>query len=472
MKSEKKRVIVIIVVLIVAAALVFIGNIKERRNIKPKEASDIVVEQNIKNIYETEMTEEQLQSTEDSAKEPESNNYVMQCMEEYLTDVPEINSYFALKDINGDGVEELLYRRDEDYVSYLTVLGYMQGQLYVILDLEYQQYGSDIVLCNGNELALVEMLGDAQMVSYYRMIGARYEVKTIREETDYDGAEVLFYYYMDGEECGKDEFDYYDVSTSDWLDFNGQNPENHYVKSVEKFIFHENTVEGRNSVFENQFCFSEHDTAVLKNLIGIIGYMENEGIYTTGGELSPQEWSDEAKLEFMDYLIASGLADDYIVTSLVNIENSNQPELNVLLQDNEDSDIVDNSYYAMGIDEMNCILQNVLGVRVDGRLNTDLAKYYNEYYIFRVGQFIDWIPYSEFEEQTIQPVKDELYAVYAETGIGVLDDENIEIPCGLEGNDIRHFRNVYMKKNTDSVCAGVEITGWSVEDTMELPYNE
>lgn len=472
MKSEKKRFIVIIIVLIVAAALVFIGNIKEQRNIKPKEASDITVEQDVKNIYETEMTEEQLQSTDDSTKESESNNYVMQCMEEYLTDVPEINSYFALKDINSDGVEELLYRRDEDYVSYLTVLGYMQGQLYVILDLEYQQYSSDIALCNGNELALVEALSDGQMISYYHMNGTGYEMKTINKEIDYEEDEI-YRYFIDGEECSEDDFSYYDVSTSDWMDFNGQYPENRYVKSVEKFIFHENTEEGRKSAFEDQFCFAEYDKAVLKNLIGIIGYMENEGQYTTGTEMSPQEWSDEAKLEFMDCLIASGLVNDYISTSFVSTERLNEPELNVLLQDNENSYMVDFSYYAMGVDDMNCILENVLGVRVDGQLSTELAKYYNDYYIFRVGQFIDWIPYSEITDEPVTSENGQNYIVHAETGIGLFDyDENAEIPFGLEGNDIRHFRDVYMKKNKESICATVRIMGWSADDPFELQYSE
>lgn len=473
---KKRQIIIMAIVLLSALGMVFITEQKKQKT-DDEQKTYIFAELDTQNVNadEKEMenqvtntekkTEEKTEeNTEENAEDDaEDDARALQCMEEYLEKLEEKDTYFALKDVNRDGVDELLYRHDEDYVSYLTVLGYMQGQLYAILNLEYAQYSSEIALCNGNELTLVQSLSDAQTVSYYRMNGIEYDLKTINVEADYE-EDIFYNYFIDGEECSREEFNYYNVNVSDWLNFNGQYPEERYVKSVERFIFHENTEEGRKSIFENQICFSEYDTAVLKNLIGIIGYMENEGQYTTGSEMSPQEWSDEAKLEFMDYLIASGLIDDCIVTSYIDTEQLEQQELNLLF---------DYSYYAMCVDDMNCILENVIGVRVDGQLNTKLAIYYNGYYIFCVGQFVEWIPYSEIVDEPVLSENVQNYIVYAETGIGLLDDnENTEIPYTLEGNDIRHFRDVYVKKNNGSVCATIQITGWSEDTPVEFPYNE
>lgn len=386
-------------------------------------------------------------------------------MNEYVAGLPSEDAYYAVKDINMDGVDELIYRRNQDYVSYLTVFEYVSGNMQTILELEYEQYSGELALCNGNELTLIENMDDLHTVSYYKITDGGYQKIEIQQEINYEENSSTF--LLNGKDCSTEQFNYYNVTNDDWINFNHKYPEERYVKSVEKLIFYENTEQGRKRGFENQLCFSGYDEALLKNLIGIIGYMENEGIYTTGSEVSPQDWSDEAKLEFMDYLIGSGLADDSLVISLADISCLNQLNLDILQSD------VDYTYYAMRVNDMNNVLENVIGVNVNTQISTELAQYYEGYFIFKVGQFIDWIPYSEFDEETIQSVNNEQYTVYAETGIGVFDyNESIEIPCELEGNDIRHFRNVYMEKNTDSVCTGVEIIEWSAENTVEIPMND
>ena len=210
---------------------------------------------------------------------------------------------------------------------------------------------------------------------------------------------------------------------------------------------------------------------MLKNLIGIIGYMEREGKYTTGTETSPQDWSDEAKLEFIDDLIASNLIDDDIVISYVDDEHVKEVEWRLLPYDNEEINAVDHSYFAIHEDDMNQILENVLGVRVDSQINTEFAIYDNGYYIFRTGQFVDWIPYAEMYDEPVLSADLKSGMVYAETGIGVFDyDENTQIPCTIEGDDIRYFKDVYLQKNKESVCAAVKITGWSEDEVFEQTY--
>lgn len=396
----------------------------------------------------------------------QDSEQISKCMEEYVSELPMEDAYFAVKDINADGIDELLYCRNQEYVSYLTVLMYVNGNMETVLELEYQQYNGDLALCNGNVLTLIEHMADTQTVSYYEMIGESYKKTVVQEETGCNQNNGI-YLSLNGEECSQEEFDYYNVVNNDWLGFNKYYTGNRYIQSTEKFVFHENTERGRKAVFDNQFCFSEYDKEVLKNLMGIIGYIQNEGIYTTGSELSPQEWSDQAKLEFMDYLMGSGLVDDNLVTSYVDVSCLNQAELDILQYDDSFT------YYAMRVDDMNYVLENVIGMKVDTEMNTELVKYFDGYYIFKVGQFIDWIPYSEFEDEAIQAIGDTCYNIYAETGIGVAEyDESAEPAYELEGNDIRHFRNMYMEKNADSVCAGVQVVEWDAGNIIGLSEND
>ena len=77
---------------------------------------------------------------------------ISKCMNEYVAGLPSEDAYYAVKDINMDGVDELIYRRNQDYVSYLTVFEYVSGNMQTILELEYEQYSGELALCNGNEL--------------------------------------------------------------------------------------------------------------------------------------------------------------------------------------------------------------------------------------------------------------------------------------------------------------------------------
>ena len=473
---KKKQIMIIAVVLISASVIAWMT---EPQKTEDRQKADVIAEQDTQNVDADEKeTEKQITATEENRPEDTEENIeaetetdagALQCMEEYLADKEEQGGYFALKDVDADGSEELLYRYDEMGISYLTVLDYIEGQLYRALDLEYAENTSAIALCNETDLTLIETISDTKAVSYYTMRGLEHDQKTISMETVYE-EDISYNYFIDGEACSKEQFDYYNVNASDWLNYNGRYPKERYIKSVEKLVFHENTEAARKSVFEDQISFSGYDMAVLKNLIGIIGYMEREGKYTTGTETSPQEWSDEAKLEFLDDLIASNLIEDDIVISYVDDEHVKEVEWRLLPYD-EEINTVDHSYFAIREDAMNQILENVLGVRVDSQINTEFAIYDDGYYIFRTGQFVDWLPYAEMYDEPV--LSDDLKSgmVYAETGIGVFDyDENTQIPGTIEGDDIRYFKDVYLQKNKESVCAAVKITGWSEDEVFEQPY--
>ena len=472
---KKKQIMIIAVVLIGASVIAWMTEPQKPEN---EQKADVIADQDTQNVDADEKeTEKQTTATEENRSEDTEENTeaetdarALQCMEEYLADKEEQGGYFALKDVDADGSEELLYRYDEMGISHLTVLDYIEGQLYGALDLEYAENTSAITLCNETDLTLIETISDTKAVSYYTMRGLEHDQKTISMETVYE-EDISYNYFIDGEACSKEQFDYYNVNASDWLNYNGRYPEERYIKSVEKLVFHENTEAARKSVFEDQINFSGYDMAVLKNLIGIIGYMEGEGKYTTGTETLPQEWSDEAKLEFMDDLIASNLIEDDIVISYVDDEHVKEVEWQLLPYDNEEINAVDHSYFAIREDDMNQILENVLGVRVDSQINTEFAIYDNGYYIFRTGQFVDWIPYAEIYDEPVLSADLKSGMVYAETGIGVFDyDENTKIPGTIEGDDVRYFKDVYLQKNKESVCAAVKITGWSEDEVFEQPY--
>ena len=271
---KKKQIMIIAVVLISASVIAWMT---EPQKTEDRQKADMIAEQDTKNVDADEKeTENQITATEENRPEDTEENTqaetdagALQCMEEYLADKEEQGGYFALKDVDADGSEELLYRYDERGISYLTVLDYIGEQLYSALDLEYAENTSAIALCNETDLTLIETISDTKAVSYYTMRGLEHDQKTISMETVYE-EDISYNYFIDGETCSREQFAYYNVNASDWLNYNGQYPEERYIKSVEKLVFHENTEAARKSVFEDQISFSGYDMAVLKNLIGII----------------------------------------------------------------------------------------------------------------------------------------------------------------------------------------------------------
>lgn len=402
--------------------------------------------------------QEKMEQTKNIEGETEPENEAAPAMEayrDYLDTLDEQYTYFALKDVTGDGIVELIYyETDNDgFWNIYTTMTYTDDGLKDIMHGEADGSGG-IILGNNNCLILFQNGSDYETTYFY--IFSENGVKNITTHAEYIRGmyDLEEYFYVNGEECNTEElyakYLYYGIDAYDLNDVYCQYPEDRFIQNIEPLNFYENSWQEKERVFGDAFYISEIDDESFRTLLGMMDFQRLYGSYFEEG-VSLQDWSDEMKLTFLNYYIGAPCIKKKIVS--IVLEEASP------LTEGAKLDFSNNAYNVVKLSEVNRILEETFATSLESTPSTQAAIYYNGYYFFEVGEFGDAEPWAMIE--SVKPYENKVgtYIVKARCGMEAIDDEgNIYFEEFSTGGEPQTF---VVEKDVQALVSGLKILEWN-----------
>lgn len=496
-KNKKKIIILAIIVVSITVVLcltIVIGTVLKKSGIRQEifNANEIVLqnsqkeeldntednaEQNLPEASEDSENEDDINLEEENAQENQVEEAVSKidftvlnqeaktAYTSYMENMSEENCRFAILDVNQDGIVELICQEDftesARSITGIGVYAYREGQVMTLWEGNTSEMS--LLWCNDNCL-VVSQGRDADCDKRYYVIfhGSDVLVHSIYVEHRIDPTKQYYEYYVNGElqskELSPKEEAWLGLWGSDPYDVFEQFGEDRLVQTAVPLVLSPNTAANRKYFLQEESLISEWEWGLMEFLCGIIHF---ENLYSTYSEeeVSVTDWSDERKLEILNFLLFEKYISDRIGYS--TLDDSCELLHRAGIMENEQC------YYAIKDSEVNRVLEGIFGKGLEGTSSTDSIKYQDGFYFFLVtGDWGEFQPCGVIDRSSIIQNEDGSFQFRVECGEGEWQDTGRGITVSMVNveDEYRRAYTIRVRKDNRGFLSRLIIEEWQVAE--------